>query len=286
MAFSIRAKLTLLAGLPLLLVGLTVPILSEAQHRDLADAADDHVEDAQRAFIAEIADDLHHLEAIADTIVDSRLTMRGLKDANQSAILRVLQRFAKFYPRLDFIVAAADGRVIANIGPSPKVQSLREISEISDLPELPQPHVLLAHGCSRPDAKLPPAQAAFLKAAESGWVLVCEALDRDYLENASTKLDTELAFVGTTGILSSTEHFPDALVNKFQTGPAIVEERSKVWALHGFGTGHPDKAHGSNLSVIAAVDVTKISASVHRHLYMMIGSLAAISLAAIALGAW
>src|SRR5512133_1533683 len=37
-----------LVGLPVLLVGLTIPILSDAEHRDLADAADDHVEDAQR----------------------------------------------------------------------------------------------------------------------------------------------------------------------------------------------------------------------------------------------
>lgn len=145
MSFPIRAKLTLLVGLPVLLVGLTIPILSDAEHRDLTDAADDHVEDAQRAFVAEVEDDLHRLEAIADTIADARLTVRGLKDGNQSDVLRVLQRFAKFYPRLDFIAAAGDGRVIANLGPSQKLENIREISELSELAEFSAPHILLAH---------------------------------------------------------------------------------------------------------------------------------------------
>lgn len=286
MAFSIRAKLTLLVGLPALLLGLTIPILSDAEHRDLADAADDHVEDAERAFVAELEDDLHHLEAIADTIVDSRVIARGLKEGNPADILRVLQRFSKFYPRLDLIAAAPDGRVIASLGPSQKVDNLREIADLSEFETFREPHVLLSRGCSRPDAQAQPAQAALLRAADSGWILVCEGLDRDYLENAARKLDTELAFVSPAGLSSSTEHFPRTVIDKFRTGPAIIDEPSTVWAVHRFLTGHPDKARGSSLSVVAAVDVTKFSASVHRHLYTMIGTLIAISAAAIALGGW
>jgi adenylate cyclase len=285
MAFSIRTKLTLLVGLPVLLVGVTIPILSETEHRDLIDAADDHVEEAQNAFVAEIRDDMQDVASVAQTIAESPLAIGGLKDGDLAEVLRLANQFSRIYPRLDITIAGSDGRVIASVGPTPKVGNLREIPELAQLSVLREPHLLMSHGCAKPDSNAPPAQSAFLAIGSIGWVLVCEPLDLGYLDNAGAKLDAELAFVGAKGLLSATEHFPNSVVGKFQVGPALLEQGSRVWAVHQFQTGHPDKAGGSDLTVIAAVDVTKTSVSIHRHLHYMIGLLIAVAAMAVAVGA-
>jgi hypothetical protein len=80
MTFSIRAKLMLLVGLPAILLAVAIPILSETEHEDLVDAADDHVEDAERAFKAEVTDDLQDLDVVARTIAESRAVQRAIVD--------------------------------------------------------------------------------------------------------------------------------------------------------------------------------------------------------------
>ncbi len=285
MSFSIRLKLTFLVGLPVILLGAVIPILSDAEHDDLNDAADDHVEGAERAFVGEVADDLQDLEVVARTIADSRAVLRAVADHSADEALTTARRFGQFYPRLDVTIAAKDGRVLGDVGPTQTPANLHEILELAELESFTEPHILLEHGCASPAAHAPPAQAALLPIGAVGWVLACEPLDRGFLENAGTKLDAELAFIGKQGLLSSTEHFPNSVVGRFQVGPALVEETGKVWAVHRFQTGHPDKARGADLTVVAAVDVTKTSASVHRHLNYMLALLIAIATLAMAVGA-
>jgi adenylate cyclase len=285
MLFAIRTKLLVLVGLPVAMLAVAVPLLSEAQHDDLNDAADDHVEDAERAFVAEVEDDLKDLEVAARSIAESPRTARALNDNQPSEALSAARLFSRFYPRLDITLAARDGRVLGDVGPTETPASLHEILELSDLEKQTEPHLLTTRGCANAAAHAPPAQAVILPIGELGWVLVCEPLDSGYLENAARKLDAELAFVGPSGLLSSTEHFPMGVVGKFQIGPALVEDHSRVWAVHRFKTGHPDHARGADLTVVAAVDVTKTSASVHRHLHLMLALLIAVAGVAIAVGA-
>lgn len=80
MTFSIRAKLMLLVGLPAILLAVAIPVLSKTEHEDLVDAADDHVEDVERAFKAEVTDDLQDLEVVARTIAESRAVHQEVKD--------------------------------------------------------------------------------------------------------------------------------------------------------------------------------------------------------------
>jgi hypothetical protein len=186
---------------------------------------------------------------------------------------------------LDVTIARKDGRVLGDVGPTQTPANLHEIAELDELEAFKEPHILLAHGCASPSVNAPPAQAALLPIGTNGWVLACEPLDLGYLENASTKLDAELAFVGSKGLLSSTKHFPKAVVGRFEAGPALVEDSGKVRAVHRFQTGHPDHARGADLTVVAAVDVTKTSDSIHRHLHYMLGLLGVIATLAIAVGA-
>jgi adenylate cyclase len=285
MTFSIRTKLVLLAGLPIILVGVAIPVLVRVQHDDLVDAADDHAEEAERGFVAEIADDLRDLEAIARTIAEARTTARAISDNAPEEALAVARRFSRFHPRLDITLAARDGRVLGDIGPTDTPARLQEIAELSDLTKQSEPHLLTAGGCAKSGAKAPPAQAVLLPIGGVGWVLACEPLDRGYLENTAEKLDAELAFVGPSGLLSYTEHFPVWAAGAVGKGPMFFERDGKAWAVHRFQTGHPDQASGADLSVIAAVDVTKTSDSVHRHLHLMLGLLAAIAALAVAVGA-
>jgi len=285
MAFSIRAKLMLLVSLPALLLGVSIPILSHTEHEDLVDAADDHVEAVERAFDAEVKDDLKDLEVVARTIAESQSVQRALADNSAEEALLRARRFARYYPRLDITIAAKDGRVLGDVGPTETPANLHEIAELTNLRPSDEPHLLLQHGCAATTSSAPPAQAALLPIGTSGWVLACEPLDVGYLENAGAKLDAELAFVGKQGLLSATSDFPKSVVGRLDVGPALREDRGKVWALHRFQTGHPDQARGADLTVIAAVDVTKISSSVHHHLYFMLGLLGAIAAVAVAVGA-
>jgi hypothetical protein len=50
MSLSIRVKFILLVGVPIVLIGAMMPIVSTVQHHELLDAADDQVEEAERAF--------------------------------------------------------------------------------------------------------------------------------------------------------------------------------------------------------------------------------------------
>lgn len=274
----------LLVGLPVLVLGVAIPILSDAQHTSLNDAGDDHVEDAERAFIGEVFDDLQDLEVVARAVADAPATIRALSDRANSEGMAAAQLFTRFYPRLDITLAEPDGSVIGDLGPTQTPSNIRQIPELSEHIEQKATHLLLAHGCANPKTHAPPAQGALVPVGKLGWVLVCEPLDRGYLENAGRKLDSELAFVGPGGLLSSTEHFPTSMIDKFDIGPVVLEDADKVWALHRFQTGHPDRASGADLTVVAAVDVTKISTSVHRHLYVMMAVLIALATLTIAGG--
>ena len=95
---SIRSKLTLLVVLPLVLLGGALPILSSIQHKELIEAADDRVEDAQRAFLAEMQDDLADLHLAARIIAHHDATLRALLDGNPKEALDVANVFSDLYP--------------------------------------------------------------------------------------------------------------------------------------------------------------------------------------------
>jgi adenylate cyclase len=286
MSVSIRAKLALLVGLPLLLLAGALPILSSVQHKELIEAADDQVEDAERAFMAEMEDDLADLKLAARIVATHDKTERALRDGSVKEALEVARIFASLYPRLDVTLAKRDGRVLGDVGPTDTPRQLTEMPGLGALDGNAERHTLLAHGCARLETNAPPAQAVLAPVGREGWVLACEPLDQGYLENVSDKLSVELAFIAEQSReISSTVHFPHEISAGANSGLSLVESRGKVWASQRFRLNHRDSYRATPLDVIAAVNVTKTSASVHRHLRIMIGLLMLIAVVAVGFGA-
>ena len=286
MSVSIRAKLALLVVLPLVLLGGALPILSSIQHKELIEAADDQVEDAERAFLAEMEDDLTDLHLAARIVATHDKTERAMRDGSIKEALQVAQIFASLYPRLDLTLATRDGRVLGDVGPTNTPGQLNEMPGLGALDGNAERHTLLAQGCARPVTNAPPAQAVLEPVGKDGWVLACEPLDMAYLQNVSDKLSLELAFVAEKGrAVSSTVHYPHEISAGANAGLSLVESRGRVWATQRFHLNHRDAYKSTPLDVIAAVDVSKTSISVHRHLYIMAGLLMLIAVIAVAVGA-
>jgi len=286
MSVSIRAKLALLVVLPLVLLGGALPILSSIQHKELINAADDQVEDAERAFVAEMEDDLADLNLAARIIATHDKTERAMRDGSVKEALDVAKIFASLYPRLDVTLATRDGRVLGDVGPTDTPDHLSKMSGVGALDGNEERHMLLAQGCALPETHAPPSQAVLAPIGRIGWVLACEPLDTGYLENVSDKLSLELAFVAENGReVSSTVHYPHEISVRANSGTSVLESHDKVWATQRFRLNHRDVYRATPLDVIAVVDVTKTSASVHRHLHIMIGLLILIAAVAVGFGA-
>ena len=283
---SIRAKLALLVVLPLVLLCGALPILSSIQHKELINAADDQVEDAERAFVAEMEDDLADLNLAARIIATHDKTERAMRDGSVKEALDVAKIFASLYPRLDVTLATRDGRVLGDVGPTDTPDHLSKMSGVGALDGNEERHMLLAQGCALPETHAPPSQAVLAPIGRIGWVLACEPLDTGYLENVSDKLSLELAFVAENGReVSSTVHYPHEISVRANSGTSVLESHDKVWATQRFRLNHRDVYRATPLDVIAVVDVTKTSASVHRHLHIMIGLLILIAAVAVGFGA-
>ena len=283
--FTVRMKLALLVGLPLVLVGLAVPVLSASQHEELTDSANDQVEDAQRAFEAELEDDLTHLHVTARSVARSDKAIEAVRNGQLAKAMEVVHVFSELYPRLDIVLADSTGAVLGDVGPTKTTRNLHEIAELGDFTHLTERFVLLAQGCASVEAHAPPALAVLYAIGGVGWVLVCEPLDEGYLENVSDKLHVELAFVSTDGArLSATTHFPRISTEVGGMGTSIAELGPQTFAVHRFHVDKLAQDGHSRAQVVAAVDVSKTTQSVHRHLYRLFGVLALITAIAVAVG--
>jgi adenylate cyclase len=291
---SVRTKLALLVGLPVLLMGLVVPVLGEVHRRELIDAADDHVQAAERSFEAERGDDLADLKLAAQIMAVSLKTKAALQSGDARQALEVAQVFARLYPRLDIILAMPDGRVLGDVGPSDAPKQLQEIPELSGLVKAgsgastqAELQVITAHGCARSGSSAPPSHALLRPVEQLGWVVACEPLDAAYLQNAADKINVELAFLAGGQMGASTRGFPRGAVAAARTGTTVHEVDGRTWAVQRFTPrlleGGQGKGHG--FEVAAAVDISKTSSSMRRHLRITLGLLLLIALIAVGFGA-
>ncbi len=287
-SLSVRAKLALLVGLPVALMGAAVPILAWEQRRELLDAASAIVQEAEDSFDSEMESDRAALDLAAQIMSTQGETLQAIRTQDATQGLAVAGVFAKYYPQFEIAIAARDGRVLGRVGSTPAPKSLREIPELGELTDGQPRRLMVAHGCSAAGQGTSPAQAVLAPVGTEGWLLVCEPLDRDYLRDAASKLDITLAFFDKSqGLQSSTPHFPASAGPLVATaeGTLLFEAEGAMWAADRFQPEFLRELPGSTLEVAAAVDVTKTNASVSRHLRLTLGILAVIALVAIAVGA-
>jgi len=274
MALSIRVKFILLVGVPIVLIGAMMPIVATVEYHELMDAADDQVEAAERAFWAEMQDDLADLHLAARIVASSEETRRALRDGLPAEALKVAQLFSELYPRLDVTLALRDARVIGDVGPTDTPASLHDIAELRGLDATAEMQQFLPHGCAHAKSNAAPAQAVLMPIGTLGWVLVCEPLDMGYLENVSDKLKLELAFMDAQGqMLSATKHFPSQIAEKARLGTTIVERQDKTWAVQRFNSRGDVITTALPLDIVATVDISKFSQSVQGLLRWMLVTL-------------
>src|SRR5215831_14006315 len=100
---TVRAKLTALVALSALIMIATLPILSWLLHRQLVDEVDDRVTEAERAFQAELDDDLSDLTLAARIIASDTDTERAIATGDVKAAEAIGKVFLSVYPEMDIL---------------------------------------------------------------------------------------------------------------------------------------------------------------------------------------
>jgi adenylate cyclase len=266
---TVRAKLTTLVALSVVVMLATLPVLSWLLHRQLIDEVDDRAAEAERAFQAELDDDIADLTLAARVIATDTDTARAIQAKDAAAARELAAVFLSVYPEIDILVVDGAGHVLAQVGCQHPPEQIAGITELADLAKGGEVRGVAERGCeSALDA--PPAYVIGEPIKGIGSVVVCLPLNRAYLVNASAKLGLELALavVATNqkSLVDTTPDFPkEASPSSTGHEPAIVEASDRSWAVARF---EPRQLTGKigQVGMLAALDVTDIRRIVERNL--------------------
>ena len=284
---TVRAKLTALVLLSVVVMVAALPVLSWLLHRQLVDEVGNRVTDAERAFQSELEDKIANLTLASRVLADDGATVRaiGRRDAVQARHLAEI--FVSVYPSDDVLLFEDGGRVLAAVGTEHPPDAIDAIAELGDLAAGKSVSTLIEHGCESPASGAPPAYGIGVPMAGGG-VVVCAPLDRARLETASRKLGMELAMTvtpsgGDRRLLGETAGFPVLALTVHGPETKIVDVGDRSWALTRF---EPPELAGrlGRVRVVAAMDVSDLHAIVRRHLLYALGVLALAAVLSLALG--
>src|SRR5579859_3769232 len=113
---TVRAKLTTLVALSAVVMLAALPVLSWLLHRQLVDEVDDRVTDAERAFQAELDDDIADLTLASRVLAADGASLSALQRRDAARARRVAQVFLDVYPEMDVLFLEPDGHVLAQLG--------------------------------------------------------------------------------------------------------------------------------------------------------------------------
>ena len=80
---TVRAKLTMLVALSIIMMLATLPVLSWLLHRQLIDEVDDRVAEAEKSFREELKDDLADLSLAARILAADPATAKALAASDE-----------------------------------------------------------------------------------------------------------------------------------------------------------------------------------------------------------
>jgi len=266
---TVRAKLAALVLLPIVLLAVVLPVLGSLLRDELVDEADDRLVEAERAFQTELDDDLASLMLSVHVLARDPDTHQALAARETGEALALAHVFGDVYPRVDILLVARDGTVLADVGPTHVASHVREVPELANLPRTGDLHAIAQHGCAAASTHAPAARLIATPAGEGGWVIACEPLDREYVVNAASKLGLELALLngGQGRVLSArTDHFPATAVQSTNAAPRLVEDSSRTWAVARIVPRLVDGSQGASLAIVAAIDVTDLRRIVWKHI--------------------
>ena len=231
---TVRAKLTALVSLPVVVTLASMPVLSWMLQRQLVDEAGNRVVNAQKAFREEFKDSLLDLRLAADLIAadsDTQRAMNGAVSGTREAALRDIgDDFLKVYPEIDILFLDAQGKVLAQLGclhPPPDVGGMEEIRPVLSGKEV---NGITAHGCES-HAGASPAYLIATPVKGGGAVVVCLPITRAYLDNAGQKFGLRLAVykTGAETALETSSNFPNGVVPTALDTPALKDEGDRAW---------------------------------------------------------
>jgi adenylate cyclase len=282
---SVRAKLTALVALSVVVMVATIPILSWLLHNQLIEEVDDRVEEAKKAFETELDDDVSDLTLTVRVMMSDDDAQRALKEKDAATARKMAQVFASLYPELDIVFGDADGNVLTQLGvtaPPDRVDSIQELAGMTSGSDF---HGMIEHGCEKPGSNGAPAMVVASGVKGLGSIVVCQPIDRKFLDNAGSKLQLELALLDPTGAhVDSTKKWPDEHIAPPVGNDAIMVEASKTsWAV---ATFEPDGMTGvkGKYRISAALDVGDVRAIVKQHLFFALGCIAFAAIVSVLFG--
>ncbi len=285
---TVRAKLTALVSLSAVVMLAALPVLSWLLHRQLVDEVDDRVEDAERAFEAELDDDLADLTLASRVLAADGGTVHAIQKRDAAHARRLAQVFLDVYPDIDVLFVDRDGQVFAQVGCEHPLEGTTTVEELAGVAQGRPFQGVVEHGCESTASEAPPAYVIGVPLVGTGGIVVCLPLDTSYLKNSSTKLGLELAFAvldpgDAHRLVGETPQFPHGASHVASKDTTIVESGGRRWAVARF-EAHKLEGRMGRVGILAALDVTDIQTIVRRNLLYALAVLAIAAVASIVLG--
>ncbi len=152
---TVRAKLTALVSLSVVVMLAALPVLSWVLHRQLVDEVGNRVADAEGAFQTEIDDYIANLTLASRVLADDAATARALARGDATGALHLAETFSSVYPNIDVLIVEGD-RVLAQVGVDHPPEKVDSIEELVDLAHGKSVSALVEHGCEKPTSDAPP----------------------------------------------------------------------------------------------------------------------------------
>ncbi len=278
---TVRAKLTVLVGLSVVVMAATLPLLSWLMHTQLLDEIDDRVIDGQKSFEEELADDISDLTLAARALSIDPATTEAMDKGDTKEMAVLAELVLSVYPDIDVLLVDKTGAVVKALGCSAPPKRLEEIPEVKLALHGETFQGVVAHGCEEAHA---PAEAMALPLKNGGAVAVLLPLDKRFFDNASSKLGLELSLRQNTAPLVHTARFPVGIGLGPRGESTLAERGPTTWAVSGFEPRGLVTTAGP-LTVVTALDVTDVKSIVRRNLTFSILVLAFAALVSLLTGA-
>ena len=265
---TVKAKLTALVGLSIVVMLAALPILSWSMHRQMLDEVDDRVVDARRSFLTELDDDLADLSLAAEVLAQDEGTRHAIAAHDVAKARKMASTFLVVYPALDVLLFDRAG-LLAQVGCESPVQ---QVALLGANPKIAAGGFegVIEHGCeSSPNA--PPAMVLTVPigdgpGAQYGTAVVCMALDDGYMGNSAVKLGVELALARGDLRFARSAGFPSGGVDAVGKHATVADIGDRAWALATFEATPLKVQSGLPIRVVDALDVTDVQQIIRRNL--------------------
>jgi adenylate cyclase len=265
---TVKAKLTALVGLSIVVMLAALPILSWVLHRQMLDEVDDRVVDARKSFLAELDDDLADLTLASRVLAQDEGTRRAIAAHDPVKARAMAATFLAIYPALDVLLFDRTS-LVAQVGCDAPVGDL---SRLGSDPRLRAGGFegVLEHGCEA-GASAAPAMVLTLPIGDAtstyGTAVVCMPLDDDYVVNSAVKLGVELALARGDTRFARSPGFPTGGVGAVQGEPRVADIGGHAWALASFDAVPLKVQGGLPIRVVDALDVTDVQQIIRKNLF-------------------